>query len=263
MTTAAIAESAPPPPPCGAQPAFQGFSLGGTLGWGGGTARVTDVTNLAPHTVGITNTQFQTSTSATSLDISGLNGGLIAGYLQRFGPWGLGVDFLANWTSMNNSQTSTKASPFLGLPGTSSFQSYCLQVGLKNSLQLRGVFSYVVANVLMPKIILGWDSSQYSFANTSNYYNNSFGASTSWSPSVSGNKRLNGFLWGAGLDFLIAKDVVCGLEYTGVQSQKVTLSSSSTGTTRNLANIAPLSATSTVTLAPYYSTFKATLKYMF
>ncbi len=194
--------------------------------------------------------------------LSGVDGGLITGYLQRFGNWGVGADFLANWASTNGAENDTAG--WYNTPTNQEGQTASVNVKMKNALQVRGVFSYVLSNLMMPKMILGWDNSQYTlvYQQATTISGGAVGSS-----SVTQTKRLNGFLWGAGVDFLVAKDVVFGLEYTGVMSTKMTVNSPFTGMTSAVAGgggtAQPLTATSSVSLQPQYNTFKGTLKYIF
>ncbi len=243
---------APPPAditPCPCPQAFAGFTLGGTIGYGGGSAQ-----SSVSHTI----TSAGSSGSANDpgfRGFSGLDGGIITGYLQRMDNWGAGVDFLANWMSCGSTVTSSNAQ-VIGGAGTGA-QNVSRKVNLNSSLQVRGVLSYVISNLVMPKIMLGWDNSQYSLNFQS--IEQASGAVPNLSPFVSLTpaKRLNGFLWGAGVDFLVAQNVVFGLEYTGVQSGKMTFSAPFN------SGVGPETGTATGSFKPQYNSFKGTLKYVF
>ncbi len=239
--------------------AFQGFSLGGTLGYGIGKATTNSATNFSFVSAGDPGQLPFNITSKPGL--SGVDGGLITGYLQRFGNWGVGADFLANWASTYGSENDTAG--WFTDPTHQEVQTASLNVKMKNALQVRGVFSYVLSNLMMPKIMLGWDNSQYTLAyqQVTTIEGGAVGSSI-----ITQTKRLNGFLWGAGVDFLVAKDIVFGLEYTGVMSTKMTVNSPFSGITSAAAGggaPAPFTATSSVSLQPQYNTFKGTLKYIF
>jgi hypothetical protein len=143
---------------------------------------------------------------------------------------GLGLDAYFNWAS-------TQGHYSLQGGGHSNASR---TISLKKAFQLRVPLSYVIFNLVAPKIYVGWDSSQ-------------------WVKSVSfprffagSNKsRYNGFLWRVGVDFLLAKHVISGLEYTGVISQNKTFRDPN-----------PQHNTSFQT-RPLYNTFKATLKFIY
>ena len=255
LATPVTAQNVPNQCPC--PQAFSGFFLGGTVGYGLGQANVKTATTVKDSFGGT-----MPSSSNPSLSLKGVDGGVLAGYLQRAGDWGIGVDFLANWTTTQNSQTTISSPPFFS--GTTGIQSQTdfIKVSLKNAVQGRGVFSYIIANLIMPKIMLGWDNSQYALTNTSNFSSpdgGGVGVPISWATSTIGKKRLNGFLWGAGVDFLLAQNIVFGLEYTGVKSQKATFTSAA----NSVSGGDTIASASTVSISPQYNTFKATVRYMF
>jgi len=279
--TAVVSQA--PAAPCPCPKAFQGFSFGGTIGYGVGratTSTTTDsrytYTSLAAGAVPVTNRDKVSSDSNPG--IAGADGGLLVGYLQRFGNFGLGVDFLANWASSSGSENRDSSNNgTFGLADTSkTSESSSISVKLKNSLQVRGVFSYVISNLVMPKIMLGWDNSQYQFnmnglkteSSVTAILPNPETIATKLVPSLTAKKRLNGFLWGAGIDFLVAKNVVCGLEYTGVAtasfSPTSTLGGSSfTQSAIGVAGTQPITGTIASKFKAQYNTFKMTVKYIF
>ncbi len=241
--------------------AFAGFSFGGTVGYGIGNATVNNTTSSVVTGNTLKNNGQYPYTATSKVGFSGVDGGLIAGYLQRFNNWGAGADFLANWTSAGATDNTSNSNPWFPNVETGTD---AIHIKLKNSLQVRGVFSYVISELVMPKIILGWDNSDYNLAyqTSSNvnapaepfFYNSS--------TSTTGSKRLNGLLWGAGVDFLVAESIIFGLEYTGVQSQKVTFTSSANSSISAGSGGGNTVSTSSVSLRPQYNTFKATLKYI-
>lgn len=89
--------------------------------------------------------------------------------------------------------------------------------------------------------MIGWDNSLWS--ETANFNNGQI--------AVKNSARYNGILWGAGVDFLVAKQVVSGLEYVGVVSQNKTFSNTTGGVTDYYS------------VRPIYNTFKATIKVLF
>jgi len=182
--------------PCPCPKAFQGFHLGGNVGYGIGFAK----TSLA--IAGDEPVNFQ-----NRLGVDGFDGGLNVGYTHRFGNFGLGLEGVFNWTSTKGRYRDV----------ANAFQD---TLRLQNSIQARANLSYVICNLVAPKIILGWDNSQ-------------------WTRSLQtypGNvridqqkKRFNSFLWGAGVDFLLAKHVIAGLEYTGTVTSSQKFADAATG----------------------------------
>ncbi len=239
--------------------AFAGFSLGGTVGYGIGEAQVSSGTNFA-----VPGTRYDNYavSSYAHPGFSGIDGGLITGYLQRFGNWGLGADFLANWTSTNGSRNAIAGFTHPTI-SHADIQTLPTTIKIKNSLQVRGVFSYVLSELLMPKIMLGWDNSQYDVTYQQATAIADGGSLQSISAvNVAHQKRLNGLLWGAGVDFLVAQNVVMGLEYTGVASVKKMGNTSFNGRTSYGGQSFPLAGTASGWIRPKYNTFKATLKYV-
>ena len=187
---AAMAQAQVASPAC--PKAFQGFGIKGNIGYGvgKGNQKVTS------------DQQFETLRN--SLGVNGVDGGIGVDYTHRFCNWALGIAFDANWANtsgrlkVDNDEFTAKAS-------------------LRNSLQLYGRAGYVLANMVMPFVGLGWDNSQWSqratVDDTAVAGNRGRGRSHS--------KRVNGLLWKAGVDFLATRHVVVGLEYTGVSSGKI------------------------------------------
>jgi len=182
---APVAVPAPVAAPCPCPKAFQGFHLGGNVGYGIGSARVTHSAPTLPLA------------TSTDLGVKGFDGGLNVGYTHRFGNWGLGLEGVFTWSS-------TKGRNNISIGGN----TFNEQARLKNSIQLRGNISYIICNLVAPKVILGWDNSQWERR------------VSLLGDTVRNKKRYNGFLWGAGVDFLLAKHVIAGLEYTGVIAGK-------------------------------------------
>lgn len=288
--TAVVSQS--PAAPCPCPKAFQGFSFGGTIGYGVGRATTsTTTTSSMDVTVGQGQDAVRINPSSNSLNaikpgIAGADGGLLVGYLQRFGNFGLGVDFLANWASSSGSETrsgSARDASNNGSPNSSDISS--VSVKLQNSLQVRGVFSYVISNLVMPKIMLGWDNSQYRFdlqESSKGVRNYTYldandeehdVALTTKVPTslMAKKKRLNGFLWGAGVDFLVAKNVVCGLEYTGVATASFSPTSTLGGTysyvdtsiSGSVSDSGRIASSVASKFKAQYNTFKMTVKYIF
>jgi hypothetical protein len=148
---------------------------------------------------------------------------------------GLGLDVYFNWANTSG-RLSSEESP---VGNTATYHN----VYMKNALQVRVPISYVICNLVAPKVILGWDNALWT---------NQVGEGTNATPnsllSYSNNSRYNGFLWGFGVDFLLAKHVISGLEYTGTVYGNKTFGT----TTGNTSNCRPV-----------YNTFKATLKFIY
>lgn len=166
--------------------AFQGFHLGGNIGYGVGKGIQKITSNHGFETI------------KNDLGFSGVDGGVGVGYTHRFCNWALGIAFDANWAStsgqlkINDDQFTSKAN-------------------LRNSLQLYGRAGYVLANMVMPFVGLGWDNSQWKQSVTVDTF------------SRSKSSRFNALLWKAGVDFLATKHVVVGFEYTGTAAGRKSL----------------------------------------
>lgn len=178
--------------PASCPKAFQGFHLGGNIGYG----------------VGFANAHFfekvrngNQERAHTNLGIRGVDGGIGVGYTQRFGLWALGIAFDANWTGSKGKRAFSEIRGPVRTHGHNTLR-------LRNTLDLYARFGYVIGGQAMPFVKLGWQNAQWKhtqFLRTGNVP----GVRTSKS------KRLNGLLWGLGVDFLATKHVVVGFEYTG------------------------------------------------
>lgn len=205
---------------CPCPQAFQGFYVGGSFGYGIGSVSLKGV---AP-----------TQTLKDKIGVQGFDGGLLLGYTYVFtNKVGLGLDAYFNWASTQGTTSATDPSVAVG--------NLRKTISLQNAFQLRVPLSYVINSLVAPKIYVGWDNSRW---NT--YENFGLGRIT-----ASNKSRYNGILWGVGTDFLLAKHIISGLEYTGVfyqsrafgpHEQNAVLSSST---------------------RPVYNTFKATLKFIY
>ncbi|MBS0272237.1 MAG: porin family protein [Proteobacteria bacterium] len=185
--------------------AFQGFHLGGNIGYGVGDGKQKAFAGVEDG-VG--------SATSNNLGVRGVDGGIGVGYTHRFGNWGLGLAFDANWA---NSKGRNNFGSAVDVGGNGdddeTFTSKTTaKARLKNSLQLYARAGYVIGGMSMPFVGLGWDNS-------------------SWNQRVSGNgitasktKRHNALLWKAGVDFLATKHVVVGFEYTGTYAGKKSFS---------------------------------------
>lgn len=203
--TAMPAAGAPPAPGC--PKAFQGFHLGGNIGYGIGVGKQ-KFSRFFPNGLGQFNATPVRSFS-NNVGVNGVDGGIGVGYTHRLCNWALGIAFDANWAG-----TSGKFSE--SLPGTSPTDNLSLKARLKNSLQLYARLGYVIREVAMPFIGLGWDNSKWKQNFTENVGADPAAVSpAAYTTTASKSKRFNAFLWKVGVDFLATKHVVVGFEYTG------------------------------------------------
>ncbi|MBY0500759.1 MAG: outer membrane beta-barrel protein [Alphaproteobacteria bacterium] len=187
------------PAPC--PNGFKGFFLGGNIGYGvgGGRQIFVDANDTAQNEFGTRN----------KIAIRGVDGGVNVGYNYVWGNrWGLGLEFVANWASSDGKLLTfnNEVAP------TTVYQT---RAKLNNSLQVRANFSYVICNLVAPKVILGWDNSQWKQSFKRGEGSDRIDAADIVA-SGHHNKRYNGFLFGFGVDFLAMKHVIFGFEYTGV-----------------------------------------------
>lgn len=238
----AIAQEAAPV--CNQCPkAFEGFNVGVNIGYGTGgvtTKAKRDVTTA----IGVEEVR-QTAQASSRDNVRGVDGGLSVGYLHRFCNLAAGLDFTANWVGSSVSGRGTSKTTAVG-PDANGFvtANVAYKTRLENSLQLAAKLGWVIGNAL-PFIKLGWDNSQWKINGKANFI-----------PSVgqtivvrgSKNKRLNGFLWGAGIDLLMVRNISLGLEYTGTAagSQKMIQRGSNS-----------------ISIKPQYNKFALTAKYIF
>lgn len=224
---------------CQCPKAFEGPNLGANIGYGVGGVTTTAKRNVAAT---IARTAVRQTAQASSRDnLRGVDGGLSVGYLHRFGSLAAGLDFTANWVGSNVSgkATSTTSAQGRAINGkVTANASY--KVRLENSLQLAAKLGWVIGQAL-PFIKLGWDNSQWEVKGIA-----SFGPNAAIRGSK--EKRLNAFLWGAGVDFLVVRNFTFGLEYTG------TVASSEKMIQRN---------GNSISIKPQYNKFALTTKYIF
>lgn len=179
--------------------AFQGFHVGGNIGYGFGGAKVTQF-DIFP---GVTSPTVYTT---ENISVKGIDGGLNLGYTHRFDNFGLGLEGVFNWTDSKGRNTTLQVFP----SGTISASD--TNIKLNNSIQARANFSYVF-NHIAPKIIFGWDNSKWTrFFSVENVLNATFNATQ--------EKHYNGFLSGVGVDFLLNQHLIAGVEYTCIISEK-------------------------------------------
>lgn len=258
--------------------AFQGFFVGGNIGYGVGTGTLKHNTKRTFPTrfvEGLYTVNTEGAGHRTRLGVHGVDGGVNTGYTHRFGNWGLGLEFVANWAntsgkhradSFDNSSTYLISNPSQLVFRDNTVSQVHHRVKLRNSLQLRGNFSYVVCNLWAPKVILGWDNSKWSrsYSETSTNTETLLGVGTTSTSnflpySRSHSKRYNAFLWGFGVDFLATKHVIVGFEYTGTTSGRKSTRYTAVENNRGVISTVTRSAS----WKPQYNKFALTAKVIY
>lgn len=225
ISSASAAETvAVAPAPAGCPKAFQGFHLGGNIGYGVGWAKTT-----FSETLGLDSSYSHTR------GVRGVDGGIGVGYTQRLCNWALGIVFDANWAGTKGKHTFNTAD------GTISHTS---KTRLRNSLQLYARLGYVMREIAMPFVGLGWENAQWKHSVTL--------TDNGTTDSASKSKRLNAFMWKLGVDFLATRHVVVGFDYTGSYGGKLKRSATD-------ANGDTISAT----MKPQYNKFALTAKIVY
>ena len=232
MTAAGVATAqAPVSNPCPCPKAFQGFFLGANLGYGSGSVK-----SSATQTLPTPTSKIQSS----NIGVLGVDGGLNVGYTHRLNNFGLGIEGVFNWAGSNGKIYS----PASGIE---------FKTRLQNTIQIRANLSYVICNLVAPKIFLGWDTSEWN--NTTIFNAGNVAGNTSPLKSTSNKTRFNGLAYGAGVDFLLAKHVIAGLEWSGVSAASKSYNASGllqgTQTTYSVSN------------RPTYNKFAVTVKFIY
>jgi opacity protein-like surface antigen len=237
------------PQASGCPKAFQGFHLGANIGYGIGVGKQ-KFSRFFPNAAGQFNTGPVRSFS-NNVGVNGVDGGIGVGYTHRLCNWALGIAFDANWAG-----TSGKFSE--SLPGTTPTNSLSLKARLRNSLQLYGRLGYVIREVAMPFVGLGWDNSQWKQNFRENVGADPFAISpAAYTTIASKSKRFNSFMWKAGVDFLATKHVVVGFEYTGTSAGRKSF-------TKNYINPQTGGVEKiTASLKPQYNKFALTAKIVY
>lgn len=203
----AVVEGAATQPGC--PKAFQGFHLGGNIGYGIGVVKQKHAHATRAVAAGspfVVDRRF-----SNDLGVNGVDGGIGVGYTYRLCNWALGLAFDANWAGSDGTFKEALGSP--------TFNTVTAKASLRNSLQLYGRLGYVIREVAMPFIGLGWENAQWK-QNTRLDIAAVPGVAggpglPGFSRSANKSKRLNAFMWKAGVDFLATRHVVVGIEYTG------------------------------------------------
>lgn len=210
--------------------AFQGIHLGGNIGYGIGWSR---------QKFNWVDADFNAS---STLATRGADGGIGVGYTFRVCTWAFGLAFDANWAGTKG--RSRVAFPqFFGQPTQAN-----AVIRLKNSLQLYAKVGYVIREIALPFIALGWDNSLWRETATINI-------GSLISETARKSKRVNGFLWKAGVDLLATRYLIFGFEYTGTiaKAQKFSFS--------RLINNQPNQFS--VSFKPQYNKFALTARVLF
>ncbi len=184
--------------------AFKGFYVGANLGYVSGLSREHFRATTAPRGISIA--------ANNKSGLEGTDGGLSLGYTYVFprNPFALGLEGVANWSSVSGKKTFSAAAG--GPPVSANFTA---NAKMKQSLQLIGRMGYQLARAL-PFVKLGWDNSSWQFNSNASL------SAPGFTPVVLSNKkskRLNGFAYGAGIDLSLHKYIIAGLEYTRVDFQ--------------------------------------------
>ncbi len=250
------------PPPCPPAPvcakpapcfkAFQGFFLGGNVGLGVGTgSQKLSVTETGGgRTVPLV-------TTSNRLGVRGFDGGLNVGYNHRICNWGLGLEFVANWT---NSKGSRRHEDQLRAAATNTHSARLI-----NSLQLRGNFSYVIANWVAPKLILGWDSAKWRQRTNLTGFGTLNPQGTAVVPfQAQRGKYLNAFLVGAGVDFIATNHVIIGMDATVSIYNKSSFARTHTNTAAGVAATNGInSVTQNGSFKPIYTKISLVMKFIY
>ena len=195
MGSAACADA-----PAGCPKAFQGFYLGGNIGYG--IAFVKQKLFRFDPVVAANGDALNNINN--ELRSRGVDGGIGVGYTHRLGNWALGLSFDANWAKVNGHSIVAERTV---APHT--LKDVNTRAHLKQSLQLYVRGGYVICEKVMPFAGLGWDNSRWRQSA------DVFATDNPEPFTIGQNKRFNAFLWKFGVDFLATQHVVVGFEYTG------------------------------------------------
>ena len=182
----------------GCPKAFQGLHLGGNLGVAVGSGQ----NKWQRRQDNVTRPDIE---DTARLGPRGVDGGVNVGYTYRFTNCSLnnfivGLEFVANWS---NAQAEHRAIDNTNVNAVQIRQ----RVSLRNSLQLRGNFGYVINNLVAPKFIVGWDSSRW--AQRAVFNDELIPIET-----LNKTKYHEGVLLGLGVDVLATRHFIVGFETT-------------------------------------------------
>lgn len=219
------------------KPVFQGFHIGGNIGYGQGSGHFKTATNIKDGA----GASIWSDSSKTKLGLDGVDGGLGVGYMHRLNDFVLGVAFDANWSNASGKGSGN------GVDNLGNKYSTHYNARLKNSLQLYAKFGYVIRESVMPFLGLGWDNSKwehnYSVVNEGVGYRGF----------QKKHQRLNSGLWKLGFDILATKNIILGFEYTGTFA----------GSKNSTVSINNGAGSLNTKFKPQYNKFAFTTKFIF
>jgi opacity protein-like surface antigen len=185
--------------------AFQGFGLKGILGYAVGVDKTKGfVSHRAPGATVFTRDIAARATKGHT----GVQGGIGVDYTHRLCNWAVAIGFDATWSGANGNSRFHNFNANGPFPANTTFHQ---KSHLRNSLQLYGKLGYVMREIAMPFVALGWDNSGYKFGPR----HRNAAVVGGFNRHSHKSKRFNAFLWKVGVDFLATKHVVVGFEYTG------------------------------------------------
>ncbi len=160
---------------------FTGAYLGGNVGYGFGSLKVSD--------------DFGPITTNNDMSLTGFVGGLHGGYQHQLGMFVVGAEASANLSN-------TKGSGSLVVDGAAST---FVSVKRKNAFGLAARLG-VAVNSWMVYTKLGWENAKFDFSSSE-----TIGAVTT---DAKANKRVNAFVAGLGFETVVADHVMLGGEWT-------------------------------------------------
>jgi len=220
------------------KPAFQGFHIGGNIGYGQGSGHFKEGSIEKDPFGNIVGTESHKN----KIGFDGVDGGLGLGYTHRMNDFALGLAFDANWSNASGKNISAHKNA-----GGNIWLSSAEKVRLKNSLQLYAKLGYVIREKVMPFLGFGWDNSKWQHTIQERDDNTGYYAHQRKS------YRLNSGLWKAGFDVLATKNIIVGFEYTGTVggSKSYAVPNENAG------------GSSTTKFKPQYNKFAFTTKFIF
>ena len=171
---------------------WTGVYIGAHLGGGWGDADLRNVERGAP----LVDWPDLIPGDRTSHDVDGWLGGGHIGYNHQTGPWVLGVE--AAYSAANLEGKSTSG------PGPFSLQDDVFKTRIDSLLLLTGRIGYAQNNWLI------YGKGGYAGANVKSSVADSLGASTG---SGRDTNWLNGWTLGTGVEYMLTKNWILGLEY--------------------------------------------------
>lgn len=166
---------------------FQGFYIGGNLGYGEGGSKKQFIQNNSEIVFNI-----------NDLGVRGIDGGIEAGYTHRAGPWALGFSLGENWSNSTGYHKH--------IDGREAISAY-----LNNSFQIYARGGYVFFERVLSFLGLGWDNSSWTLNST---HTNPLGVTNRDNVT----QRQNALLWKLGTDILVSSYLALGFEYIGTMA---------------------------------------------